>query len=107
MLQVVAPYLLTLLLSIWPVISAAQRSIPPGTVPPVAPSGSAVEGQEVAGVIQRVNRVTRSITLDNGRDYVLPVSMGDLSGLAEGLGVKLQYGVDGGRNIVTRLDVQP
>src|SRR5262249_33292913 len=82
MLRVVAPYLLTLLLSIWPVIAAAQRSIPPGRAPPVAPSGSAGEGQEVAGVIQRVTRVTRSIPLANGRDYVLPVPMEALSGPA-------------------------
>jgi hypothetical protein len=45
-------------------IAVAQQSIPPGSQPPVAPSGSTVEGQEVEGKISRLDRTagTRSRT---------------------------------------------
>jgi hypothetical protein len=98
---------LALLISSAPVISGAQSSIPPGATRPVAPTGPTVENQEVEGLIRRVDPAARTITLDNGQDYYVPVALLDMASLEAGLNVKLRFGVDGGRNYTTALQVRP
>jgi hypothetical protein len=105
--SVISRSLLALLVWMGPMVATAQRSIPPGATPPVAPSGSTVEGQEVEGLVRRVDRTARTITLDNGQEYFVPVPIADLTGVDEGVVVKLRYGTDGGRNLTTRILIQP
>ena len=88
-------------------MSGAQSTIPPGATRPVAPTGPTVENQEVEGLIRRVDPATRTITLDNGQDYYVPASLLDMASLEAGRLVKLRFGVDGGRNYTTALQVQP
>jgi Protein of unknown function (DUF1344) len=99
--------LLVILIGIGPTVGVAQRSIPPGATRPVAPSGSTVEGQEVEGLVRRIDRAARTITLDNGEEYFVPVSIGDLARVDEGAVVRLRYGTDGGRNVTTHLLIRP
>ena len=98
---------LALLISMAPAISGAQSSIPPGATRPVAPTGPTVENQEVEGLIRKVDPAARTITLDNGQDYYVPVALLDMASLEAGLNVKLRFGVDGGRNYTTALQVRP
>jgi len=98
---------LALLISVAPAVGGAQSSIPPGATRPVAPTGPTVENQEVEGLIRRVNPAARTITLDNGQDYYVPVALLDMASLEAGLNVKLRFGVDGGRNYTTALQVRP
>ncbi|HEY7139941.1 MAG TPA: DUF1344 domain-containing protein [Methylomirabilota bacterium] len=87
-------------------VALAQTSIPPLAVRPVAPSGPTVEGQEVEGLIRRIDPAARTITLDDGEEYFVPAGIGDLAALGEGARVKLRFGVDGGRNFATALQVR-
>jgi uncharacterized protein DUF1344 len=105
--RVPARAVLVLLISVAPAVSGAQSPIPPGTPRPVAPTGPTVENQEVEGLIRRVDPAARTITLDNGQDYYVPAALLDLAGLQAGLNVKLRFGVDGGRNYTTALQVRP
>ena len=98
---------LALLISMAPAVGGAQSSIPPGATRPVAPTGPTVENQEVEGLIRRVDPAARTITLDNGQDYYVPVALLDMASLEAGLNVKLRFGVDGGRNYTTALQVRP
>ena len=98
---------LALLISTAPAVGGAQSSIPPGATRPVAPTGPTVENQEVEGLIRRVDPAARTITLDNGQDYYVPVALLDMASLEAGLNVKLRFGVDGGRNYTTALQVRP
>jgi len=98
---------LALLISMAPAASGAQSSIPPGATRPVAPTGPTVENQEVEGLIRKVDPAARTITLDNGQDYYVPVALLDMASLEAGLNVKLRFGVDGGRNYTTALQVRP
>jgi hypothetical protein len=67
-----------------------------------------VEGDVVEGRISRVDLRTRAITLDNGREYLIPPSMAlNLALVPEGAAVKIRYGVNGGRNLVTHIEVRP
>jgi hypothetical protein len=66
-----------------------------------------VEGQEVEGFIRRIDWTARTITLDNGEEYFVPPGIADLAELGQGGWVKLRFGVDGGRNFATALQVQP
>jgi Protein of unknown function (DUF1344) len=88
-------------------IAVAQQSIPPGSQPPVAPSGSTVEGQEVEGKISKLDRTAGTVTLDNGQEYVIPdVLNANWGRMKEGATIKMRYGTDGGRNTATFLEVQ-
>lgn len=58
-------------------------------------------------MIRRVDPAARTITLDNGQDYYVPVALLDMASLEAGLNVKLRFGVDGGRNYTTALQVRP
>lgn len=87
-------------------IAAAQQSIPSGSQSPVAPSGSTVEGQEVEGKISRLDRTAGTITLDNGQEYVIPDSLNvNWIRIKEGTTIKMRYGMDGGRNTTTFLEI--
>lgn len=96
---------LTVLVSVAPSLGDAQTSIPPLAARPVAPSGPTVEGQEVEGLVRRVDAGARTITLDNGQEYFVPAALGDVAALGEGVAVRLRFGVDGGRNFTTALRV--
>jgi hypothetical protein len=98
--------ILLLLVLAGPTVGLAQTSIPPLAVRPVAPSGPTVEGQEVEGLIRRIDPAARTITLDDGEDYFVPAGLGDVAALGEGARVKLRFGVDGGRNFATALQVR-
>jgi hypothetical protein len=97
---------LILLIGLAPAVAAPQSSIP-GTTRRVAPTGPTVENQEVEGMIRRVNPAARTITLDNGQDCYVPPSVLDVAGLEAGLNMKIRFGVDGGRNFTTALQIQP
>jgi uncharacterized protein DUF1344 len=98
---------LALLITAVPAAGAAQSPIPPGATRPVAPTGPTVENQEVEGLIRRIDPAARTITLDNGQDYYVPASLLDMASLEAGLNVKLRFGVDGGRNYTTAVQIQP
>ena len=67
-----------------------------------------VEGDTVEGVISRVDHRSRTITLDNGREYVVPAALSlDWEFVRPGAPVKIRYSVDGGRNIATAIDLRP
>ena len=88
-------------------IGAAQQSIPPGAQSPVAPSGSTVEGQEVEGKVRSFDRAARTITLDNGEEYVIAESVNaNWDNVKEGTTVRMRYGIDGGRNTAVSLEVR-
>jgi hypothetical protein len=97
-----ARFLVLLGTVLWSASATAQGSIPPLTAPPVAPSGSTVQGQETEGTITAVDPQARTITLDNGETYVVldPAGPG-WDRLREGASVRLRYDVDGGRNAAT------
>ena len=87
-------------------IAVAQQSIPPGSQTPVAPSGSTVEGQEVEGKINSLDRTAGTITLDNGQEYVIPdVLHADWTRIKAGTTITMRYGTDGGRNTATFLKI--
>jgi hypothetical protein len=80
----------------------------PSAVPPTLPGGTVVQGDVVEGRISRVEQGNRTITLDNGQDYLLPsplVPNWDI--LRTGAAVKIRYSVDGGRNFATYVEVRP
>ncbi|MGH7263297.1 MAG: DUF1344 domain-containing protein [Candidatus Rokuibacteriota bacterium] len=86
--------------------AAAQGSIPPLTEPPVAPSGSTVQGQETEGTITAVDPQTRTITLDDGETYVVLDAANPVwDRLREGTSVRLRYDVDAGRNAATAVTI--
>jgi Protein of unknown function (DUF1344) len=73
---------------------------PPAAAPPVA------QGQEAAGIVARVDRAGRTVTLDTGVDYILPPALDSAwPNLREGAAVTLRYDVDGGRNVVSRIQL--
>jgi hypothetical protein len=77
--------------------------------PPAAPSGlTVVEGDVVEGRVTRVDPRTRTITLDNGQDYLVPpVLTLDWALVRTGAAVKMNYNVDRGRNVATALRIGP
>lgn len=78
----------------------AQVTVAP---PPTRP---VVEGLLTEGRVTRVDPATRRITLDNGEDYVIPPSLeAAWKMVADGSAVRVRYNVDGGRNIVSRLEL--
>ena len=71
--------------------------------PPVAP---VVEGLVTEGRVTRVDRATRRIALDNGDEYAIPPSLDTTWAVVrEGSAVRVRYNVDGGQNIVTRVEL--
>jgi hypothetical protein len=90
-----------------PRAALAQGSIPPGVQPPVARSGSTVEGQEEEGRIIAVNSRTRTIQMDNGDEYVVPetVTTVNWATLRAGAIVRIRYNVNEGRNRISALKV--
>jgi hypothetical protein len=75
---------------------------------PMTHVGATVEGQDVEGIVTRVNSPVRTITLDNGQDYLLPHGVpGNPDSLEAGVTVTLRYSTEGGRNIVTHVLVRP
>jgi outer membrane lipoprotein SlyB len=89
-------------------LGRADAQAPPGLPRAAGTSGPTVQGQEVEGAITRIDRDRRTITLDNGSEYVIldSVHPGGIS-LTEGTRVKLRYDVDSGRNAATSLVVTP
>jgi Protein of unknown function (DUF1344) len=87
-------------LAVTPSPVAAQVTVVP---PPVAP---VVEGLQTEGRVTRVDRATRRIALDNGDEYAIPPSLDTAWAVVrEGSAVRVRYNVDGGRNIVTRVEL--
>ena len=67
-----------------------------------------VEGDVVEGRVSRVDARTRTITLDNGREYVVPAALAPIQELPPpGTDVKLRFSVDAGRNVATLVEVRP
>ena len=86
----------------------------PGSVgaQPLAPSGltvqGVVEGDVVEGRVSRVDPRTRTITLDNGQEYLIPLVFAlNWERVRTGAAVKMRYSVDGGRNVATAFNIQP
>ncbi len=87
-------------------VAGAQVTVAPA--PPAGPPGPTAAGLESSGRVTRVDREARTITLDTGQDYRLPPGLDAAWAIVrEGTAVRLRYDVDGGRNVVTRLDVVP
>jgi hypothetical protein len=75
-------------------------------LPPVPPPTATVQGQEAEGQVSRLNRADRTITLDTGVEYAMPEALDPAwARLADGVAVKLRYDTDGGRNIVTQIQI--
>ena len=73
------------------------------TPPPTTP---VVEGLLTEGRVTRVDQGTRTITLDNGEDYLIPAALDPAWRMvADGSAVRVRYNVDGGRNVVRRLEL--
>jgi hypothetical protein len=81
---------------------------PPPVVRPLPPAGWTVEGQEVEGTVTGVDRDAGALTLDNGEQYLVPPALRPpVATLDVGTSVRLRYGVQGGRNILTALQLTP
>jgi hypothetical protein len=87
-------------------LALGQGVVPPGVQPPVAPSGSTVEGQDAEGRIAAIDPAARTIRLDSGAEYMIPDAMGlDWRSVREGTIVKIRYSTNGGRNTITFLQI--
>ena len=96
--------MLTAVASGVPVGARAQPSV----APPNVTLRGVVQGDVVEGQISRVDQRTRSITLDNGQEYLVPSSVvPDWNLLRAGVPVRVRYNVDGGRNLITYVEVRP
>ena len=83
-----------------PVPVQAQVSVTPPPATPVA------ENLQAEGRVTRVDRRARTIRLDTGTEYMLPPTLeAAWTVVADGSEVRLRYNVDGGRNVVTHLQV--
>lgn len=88
--------------------AAVTASAQPSAAPPSITTRGVVQGDVVEGRINRVDVETRTITLDNGQDYLVPTPLiPDWSLLQAGVPVKMRYNVDAGRNLVTYVEVRP
>jgi hypothetical protein len=88
----------------------AMDAVPVHPQVTVAPPASTpvVEGLVTEGRVTRVDRQARTIALDNGDEYVIPSPLeAAWTMVTDGSAVRLRYNVDGGRNIVTRLELIP
>jgi hypothetical protein len=66
-----------------------------------------VEGDIVEGQIARTDPRARTITLDNGREYLVPRGLElDWEALRPGAAVRMRYSVDGGRSVATSIQVR-
>ena len=66
-----------------------------------------VEGDVVEGRVSRAVAETRTITLDNGQEYLVPpVLAPNWAVLQAGPVVKLRYSVDRGRNVATLVELR-
>ena len=86
----------------------AVTTHPAGAQPSALTVRGVVEGDVVEGRVNRVDPQTRTITLDNGREYLVPpVVPLNWELVPSGAAVKMRYSVDGGRNVVTALSIVP
>ena len=66
-----------------------------------------VEGDIVEGLVSRADPRARTITLDNGQEYLVPQALGvDWEALRPGVALRLRYSVTGGRSIATAIQVR-
>jgi Protein of unknown function (DUF1344) len=87
--------------------AATPAGAQPSAAPPSITTRGVVQGDVVEGRINRVDQQTRTITLDNGQEYVVPLPVvPDWSLLQAGVPVMMRYNVDAGRNLVTYLAVR-
>lgn len=95
--------LLVISIALIPTLGQTQASRPPG----FEQVGPTVEGQEVQGIVRRVDPRAMTITLDNGEEYWIPATvLTSLGVLDEGTIVKLRYDTQGRRNIVRNVQVR-
>jgi hypothetical protein len=67
-----------------------------------------VEGDVVEGRVSRAVPETRTITLDNGQEYLVPLVLAaNWAVLQTGPAVRLRYSVDRGRNVATLVELRP
>jgi hypothetical protein len=66
-----------------------------------------VEGDIVEGLVSRADPRARTITLDNGQEYLVPRALGvDWEAVRPGVAVRLRYSVAGGQSIATVIQVR-
>lgn len=66
-----------------------------------------VEGDIVEGLVSRADPQARTITLDNGQEYLVPRALAvDWEAVRPGVAVRLRYSVAGGRSIATAIQVR-
>jgi hypothetical protein len=81
---------------------------PAGAQPSGVTVPGVVEGDVVEGRVSRAVPATRTITLDNGQEYLVPRALApDWDVLRVGTAVKLRYSVDRGRNVATFVELRP
>ena len=81
---------------------------PAGAQPSGVTVRGVVEGDVVEGRVSRAVPETRTITLDNGQEYLVPsVLAPNWEVLRAGPAVKLRYSVDQGRNVATFVELRP
>jgi hypothetical protein len=92
------------------VVLPALAAFPPAVTPQVTvappPAAPVVQGLQSEGRVTRVDRATRRISLDTGDDYVIPPPLDAAwTVVRDGSVVRVRYDVDGGRNVVTHLEL--
>lgn len=89
-----------------PTQAAAQGSLPSGGVAPAAPSGPTVEGLDAEGRITALNPATRTIRLDDDREYVVPDALPvNWGALRVGSLVRFHYSIESSVNLVSSFRV--
>jgi hypothetical protein len=96
-----------------PILVALGIVIGSLSAPPVASQPSevtirgVVEGDIVEGLVSRTDPRARTITLDNGQEYLVPRALGvDWEAVRPGVAVRLRYSVAGGQSIATAIQVR-
>jgi uncharacterized protein DUF1344 len=93
-------------LVVLPVLAASASAVTAQVTVAPPPSTPVVEGLKSEGRVTRVDRATRRISLDTGDDYVIPAPLeAAWTVVREGSAVRVRYNVDGGRNVVTHIEV--
>src|SRR5262245_37152134 len=90
-------------------LGSLMMAVTTSAQPPAAPSGlTVVVGDVVEGRVNRVDPHARTVTLDNGQEYLISPGLGvNWAGIRPGDAVQVHYNVEGSRKIATGLVLRP